>query len=232
VTQTRTPRGTCSFFEQNHHLHFLTKTIVTDLQAGATLGRARHVRIWSAACSTGEEPYSIAISLLETLPTINPWRIEILATDPDSAMLATATERIYDESAVTEIDLKTRYFLRGKGDMTGHIRVKQRLADLVHFQHLRLQTTPWPIAGKFDAIFFRNALDTFSEEMGERILRNMLLYLNPHAYLILGTCEEASCLRNAVIPLGQGIHQLRPHGKARYTGKERRIFLRTQRSPE
>jgi chemotaxis protein methyltransferase CheR len=238
------PRGASSFFEESSHLAFLAETVVSDLKAGATLGRSRHVRIWSAACATGEEAYSIAICLLEALrsaddptpATYQPggWRIDVLGSDADPVMLSTATDRVYDESSLaqTPVDLRARYFLRGRGEMSGRVRVKQGLAQLVHFQRLRLETRPWPVEGKFDAIFFRNALDTYSPETAERILRDLLSHLNPHAYLILGASERAPSLKGALVSLGNGIHQLRPHGKARYTGKERRIFLRTQRPPK
>jgi chemotaxis protein methyltransferase CheR len=233
-TLTCIPRGASLFFEEKHHLEFLAKTIVTDLKAGASLGRSRHIRIWNAACSTGEEAYSIAISLLDALPASEPWRIEIVATDTDSVLLETAMERIYDEASLGEShpDLKTRYFLRGRGEMSGRVRVKQRVANLIRFQRLRLETRPWSIEGKFDAIFFRSALDSFHPEIAERILRHSLLYLKPHAYLVLGSNDQASWLKDAVISVAHGIHQLRPHGKARYTGDERRIFLRKPLAPE
>jgi chemotaxis protein methyltransferase CheR len=224
-----------SFFQEIHHFDFLTETLVSDLKAGASLGRKRQVRIWSAACSTGEEPYSIAIALLEAFrdaPETEPaiyqpqgWHIEVLASDIE---LTTATDRVYGEQslAVMSPAAQKRYFLRGKGDMVGRVRVKKELADLVHFQHVNLMERDWAIEGRFDGIFFRNALTYFDPEMQERILRKMLGHLEPHSYLILGRSERAPSLRHVALSLGDGIHQSRPRGTVRYIGKERRTHPR------
>jgi chemotaxis protein methyltransferase CheR len=225
-----------SFFQEIYHFNFLAETVVSDLKAGAFLGRKRHVRIWSAACSTGEEPYSIAISLLEAFrdaPDSEPamyqpqgWQIEVVGSDIE---LTTATERNYPEQSLAAMPpaAQKRYFLRGKGDMAGRVRVKKELAELVHFQHVNLMESDWAIDGRFDVIFFRNALTYFDPETQQRILRKVLGYLEPHSYLILGQSEAAPSLRGAALPLGNGIHQSRPRGTVRYTGEERRTQPRS-----
>jgi chemotaxis protein methyltransferase CheR len=225
------------FFQEKHHFDFLAETVVSDLKAGASLGRKQHVRIWSAACSTGEEPYSIAIALLEAFrdapasepPIYHPhgWHIEVVASDIE---LTTATERVYSEQSLSGLSpaVRQRYFLRGKGENIGRVRVKKELADLVHFQHVNLLETDWAIDGRFDAIFFRNALTYFDPEMQERILRKMLRHLEPHSYLILGQSERVPSLGRAAMPIGNGIHQSRPRGMVRYIGKERRTRPRSK----
>jgi chemotaxis protein methyltransferase CheR len=230
-----------SFFQEMHHFKFLAETVVSDLKAGASLGRKPHVRIWSAACSTGEEPYSIAIALLEAFrdapesapPIYQPqgWHIEVVASDIE---LTTATERVYSEQSLSGLSpaVQKRYFLRGKGDKTGLVRVKQELAELVDFQHVNLLESDWAIEGRFDVIFFRNALTYFDPEAQERILRKMLRHLEPHSYLILGQSERVPSLRGAALPIGNGIHQSRPRGKVRYTGKERRTHPRSRVHPK
>jgi chemotaxis protein methyltransferase CheR len=232
------------FFQEEHHLQFLAETVASDLKAGASLGRKRHVRVWSAGCATGEEPYSIAISLFDALddgssssvPGYQPggWRIEIVASDSDAVMLAAAKEGVYEEGALRDVpdELKKRHFLRGRGEMTGRVRVKQVLAELVDFQCILLEERPWPIQGLFDAIFLRNTICSMRPEAQEMILREMLRYLHPHAYLILGSTEEAPWLNDAVQSLGKGIYQLRPHGKAKYVGNERRHHPRERGSFE
>ena len=236
--------ATSSFFQDMHHFTFLSETLVSDLKAGASLGRTRQVRLWSAACSTGEEAYSIAISLLEGFRDASSseeaiyqpdgWQIEVVASDVDPAMLAIAEERIYNEDALASIPAegKKRYFLRGRGDMTGRARVKKGVADLVHFQHIDLEARDWPVEGPFDVIFFRNALADLEQEAQEPLLRRMLRYLSPHGYLILGHSESVPWLRDAVLPAGKTIYQLRPHGTAKYAGRERRTQPRRQRKPE
>jgi chemotaxis protein methyltransferase CheR len=238
------PRGAASFFTDKEQLDFLSETVVSDLRAGATLGRPRHVRVWCADCSTGEEAYSIAICLLEALrevsesaaPSYQPggWRVEVLATDASAALLATATDRIYEEPALREMpaEMVTRYFLRGRGEMAGRVRVKQGLAELVSFRRIRIEDRPWPLEGPFDVIFYRKALACLPVDAQEPILREMLGFLSPHAYLILGATEKAPGLTDAVVAVGHGIHQLRPRGKAKYTGKERRVRSRKTWAPE
>ncbi len=230
-----------SFFREMHHFDFLAKTLVPDLVAGAALGRARTIRIWSAACSAGEEPYSIAVSLLDALKTrhaagpiasipgqpLSPpggWQIEVVASDIDTVVLATAAQGIYDQRSLEDVPpaMQTRYFLRGKGDKNGHVRVKKEVAQLVKFQRINLMDSQWAIDGRFDVIFFRNALIYFNRETQERFLRKMLGYLKPRGYLILGHSEHVPWLNDSVEGLSNTIHQLRAQKRPPYTGPERR----------
>jgi chemotaxis protein methyltransferase CheR len=230
-----------SFFREMHHFDFLMRTLVPELMAGAALGRARNIRIWSAACSTGEEPYSIAISLLEALRTghvsgsaapslgqpLSPpggWQIEVVASDIDTEVLAAAAQGIYDKESLEDVPpaMQTRYFLRGKGNMNGQVRVKREVAQLVKFQRINLMDTQWALEGEFDAIFFRNALIYFNRETQEVFLRRMLGYLKSRSYLILGHSEHVPWLNDSVEALSNTIHQLRAQKRAPYTGPERR----------
>ena len=235
---------TSSFFQGAEHFTFLSESLVSDLKAGASLGRKRQVRLWSAACSTGEEAYSIAIALLEGFRNASSpeqeidqpqgWQIEVVASDSDAAMLAVAEDRIYTEEALSAIPErgKKRYFLKGRGAMTGQARVKKGVADLVHFHHFDLKAGDWPVEAPFEVIFFRVALADLAQEMQEFLLRRMLCYLTPHGYLILGPSASVPWLKDAVLPAGKNIYQLRPHGRAVYTGKERRPRPREQRRIE
>ena len=230
-----------SFFREMHHFDFLKQTLVPELVAGAALGRARNIRIWSAACSTGEEPYSIAISLLEALkaghvpgsvapspgrPPSPPggWQIEVVASDIDTVVLATAAEGIYDRESLEDVPLvmQTKYFLRGKGDMDGQVRVKKEVAQLVKFQRINLMDSQWAIEGKFDAIFFRNALIYFNRETQEVFLRKMLGYLKSRGYLILGHSEHISWLNDLLEARSNTIHQLHAQKRPPYAGPDRR----------
>ena len=230
-----------SFFREMHHFDFLAQTLVPALLAGALLGRARSIRVWSAACSTGEEPYSIAISLLDALKAghapassapiqgLSPsapggWQIEVVASDIDTVVLATAAQGIYDQDVLEEVPsaMRTRYFLRGKGDMRGQVRVKKEVAQLVKFQRLNLMDEKWPIDGLFDVIFFRNALIYFNRETQELFLRKMLRYLKPGGYLILGHSEHVPWLSDSAEALSNTVHQLRAQKRPPYAGVERR----------
>jgi chemotaxis protein methyltransferase CheR len=229
-----------SFFREMHHFDFLAQTLVPALLAGALLGRARSIRVWSAACSTGEEPYSIAIALLDALKAGHApgsfapnqgqssvpggWQLEVVASDIDTVVLATAAQGIYDQDVLEEVPaaMRTRYFLRGKGDMSGQVRVKKEVAQLVKFQRLNLMDEKWTIDGLFDVIFFRNALIYFNRETQELFLRKMLRFLKPRGYLILCHSEHVPWLSDSAEPLSNTVHQLRAEKRPPYTGVERR----------
>ncbi len=230
-----------AFFREMHHFDFLMETLVPEAQKVALLGRRRSIRIWSAACSTGEEPYSIAISLLEPLKTAYPpsgvnlnlgppapppggWEIEVIASDIDTVVLAKAAQGIYDEESLEGVPsaLQAKYFLRGKNDMSGQVRVKKEVSQLVSFLRVNLMDAQWAIQGDFDAIFFRNALIYFNRETQELFLRKMFRHLKPGGYLILGHSEHLPWLNDWALPLGHTIHQLRAEKRQPYTGLDRR----------
>jgi chemotaxis protein methyltransferase CheR len=217
-----------SFFREIHHFDFLAKTLVPEAEAAALHGRPRGIRIWSAACSTGEEPYSIAMSLLEALqhsrrpaslpaaptqPVFSPggWQIEVVASDIDTTVLATAAEGIYDEDCLGDIPagIQNKYFLRGKDNMNGRVRVKKDLRHLIKFHRINLMDSQWALEGPFDAVFFRNALIYFNQDTQEIFLRKMLRYLKPGGYLILGHSEHVPWLNDAVEAMGHTTHRLR-----------------------
>lgn len=231
-----TVEGNTPFFRETEHFAFLAETLVSDLIAGASIGRRREVRVWSAACSTGEEAYAIAIALSEGFKSrltddaqsSGEWRIEVIATDTDTLMLDEAKEAIYNESSLSDFpqDAKKLYFQRGRGNMAGKVRVKQNITSTVHFAQIDLRSESWPVEGTFDAIFFRDMLSSYPFHEQERLLRGMLRYLHPHSYLILSPMESVPWLKDAVTPVGRGIYQLRPRRNMRFKGKERRTRSR------
>jgi len=225
-----------SFFRERHHFQFLANTILPQIQSAARQGAARSIRIWSAACSTGEEPYSIAITLLEALqssqrvktPSITlhgPGRpglpgltvvpgsskIEIVASDIDTKVLGTAAHGIYGIDSLSSVDtpLRKKYFLRGKDDMQGQVKVKPDVARLVQFKRINLQDSRWPLEGLFDVIFFRNALIYFNQETQDVFLRKMACYLKTGGYLFLGNSEHIPWLQDILAPLNQTMYRLR-----------------------
>jgi chemotaxis protein methyltransferase CheR len=213
-----------SFFREPHHFEFLAKKLVPHLLSHKAPGNREPIRIWSAACSTGEEPYSIAITLAEALEarrnsasistasrTVSAPEIEIVASDIDTRVLATASGRIYREESVTGIDraLLKKYFLRGKGNMSGQVCVKPELARNIEFLQINLVASNWPLSGPFDAIFFRNALIYFQQETQNSILRRMAGLLAPGGYLFLGNSEHISWLNDIYEPMKQTMYRLR-----------------------
>ncbi len=201
-----------SFFREEHHFAFLAERMVPELRAAAMKGAPKTIRIWSAACSTGEEPYSIAIALQEALGVERAqWKIEITASDIDTEVLKKARAGTYDAGMLDPIDptLRGRYFLRGVGAAAGQVRVKPEIMQNVTFQQINLMNASWPLEGRFDAIFFRNALIYFKQETQEAFLRKMLGYLKSRGYLLLGHSEHVPWLYDAVVPMPKTVYQLR-----------------------
>lgn len=199
-----------SFFREPHHFNFLAKTVVPEIQAAALRGAPRRTRIWSAASSTGEEVYSIAITLLESLPK-NSWSIEVVGSDIDTAVLAAAKRAIYPDGSLTGGDqaMREKYFLRGKDRMAGQIKVKPEVTSLVEFRRINLMDRDWPLEGVFDVIFFRNALIYFQQDIQDKFLRRMTRYLKPGGYLFLGNAEHIPWLHDILEPLNKTMYRLR-----------------------
>lgn len=225
-----------SFFRERHHFDFLAKTVVPQSRSASQPGTSRNMRVWSAASSTGEEAYSIAMTLLEALqpaqssmgaPRLQSastqiarpgqfvapgsWRIEIVASDIDTAVLEKATRAVYREDSLATVDasLKKKYFLCGKDDMQGYVKVKPEVTRLVQFKRINLMDARWPLEGLFDVIFFRNALIYFNQDTQDLFLRKMARYLKPGGYLFLGNSEHIPWLQDIFAPLNQTMYRLR-----------------------
>jgi len=173
-----------SFLREKAHFDFLRA------QAAELAGRGR-IAIWSAACATGEEPYSIAISLLEELGWEARSRIRILATDISNRALETArcgaypAERFEDFPAA----LLPRYFLRGEGQWEGWRRVKREIREMVEFGRLNL-IEPFGRAEKFAVIFCRNVMIYFDKPTQEDLVERLADCLEPGGYLLTGHAES------------------------------------------
>ena len=177
------------FFREPHHFDHLREKVLAPRIAAVKAGRAR-LRIWSAGCSTGQEPYSIAITLLSLLPDAPNLDVKILATDIDTRVLATGREAIYSEELISAIppEARTRWLereTRGGGDW----RVGAAARSLVSFKELNL-IGPWPVKGPFDAIFCRNVVIYFDEPTQERIWGRFAPLLGAEGRLYIGHSER------------------------------------------
>ncbi len=204
-----------AFFREQHHFQFLGDVVVPGALARSSRAPDRPaLRIWSAASSTGEEPYSIAITLLESQlrnSLFRGWDLRIVASDIDTAVLGTATRGIYPVEELEEMDpaLWKKYFLRGKDDLAGSVKVKKQVAALVEFRRINLMDHSWPLSESFDAIFFRNALIYFRQETQDLFLRRMIRHLKPQGYLFLGHSEHIPWLHDVLEPLQKTVYRLR-----------------------
>lgn len=195
-----------SFFRESHHFDFLAKELLPALIRERNASD-RRIRIWSAGCSTGEEPYSIAMVLRETLPTAG-WDVKILATDLDSNVLATAERGVYEESRVkdiSEIRLR-RWFQKGRGEQSGLVRVVPMLRELITFRRLNLMED-WPMRGPFDIVFCRNVVIYFDKPTQRVLFERFADQLIDQGYLFVGHSESLFKVTDRFVPLGKTIYQ-------------------------
>ena len=179
------------FFREPRHWEFLAGTIYPAWQAQADAGkRERRVRVWSAACSSGEEPYSLAMSLLTAFPT--GWSLEILATDLSTKILdraRVATWPIAKAAEIPEPYLKA-FMLKGFGDYAGTMRAGPEIRSLIRFERFNLNGDEWPPAQSFDLVLCRNVLIYFDRATKERVVSRLLDRLVPTGNLFLGHAES------------------------------------------
>ena len=191
-----------SFFREPHHFEFLKDTIIPEIKKNHRLDK--RVRVWSAGCSTGMEPYTIAMSTHNAFPA--DWDFKILATDLDTSVLSTAKNGVYQGSSVTGIndELLKSHFLH---DQVGErYKVKDKLKKLITFKQLNLLES-WPMKGKFDVIFCRNVVIYFDLETKNQLFRRYAEMLQPNGYLILGHSETMSREVSEFKTLGRTIYQ-------------------------
>jgi chemotaxis protein methyltransferase CheR len=175
------------FFREPRQFEFLRGGLIDEL----CHGRPRRLRVWSAGCSTGEEPYSIAMTLVHHLPA-SCFSLEIVGSDLSTRALDHARRAIWPIARAEEIPLAyfQNYMLRGTGPQQGNMRVGPEIRKIVSFTRDNLARPMPPRLGMFDIIFFRNVLIYFNAETRAAILSRILGWLNPHGYLFLGHAES------------------------------------------
>jgi len=184
------------FFREAHHFAMLAQRALEI--------RGRPMRVWSAAASSGEEPYSIAITLCEAYECLMP-PVEILATDLDTRVLAYAREAVYPLEKVGTLDPERlrRFFLKGRGAREGMARVRDAVRDLVAFRTLNLRDTHWDVEGPFDAIFCRNVLIYFDKETQRAVLERLAARLAPGGLYFAGHSESLLQAADLFEPCGR-----------------------------
>lgn len=178
------------FFREDHHFKFMAKTWITAMQRDPR--RSRMLRIWSAGCSTGEEPYTIAMVLREALgAALSSWDIRILASDIDTEALARAQAGVYSREKIGSIPeaMLRRHFLCGAGADAGLVRIRPEVQALVTFRRLNLLDDPWPIRTCFDAIFCRNVMIYFDRPTQQHLMKRLSAFLHDDGVLFLGHSE-------------------------------------------
>ncbi len=202
-----------TFFREIEHFKFLKDKIIPDFQGARMLSTQGPFRAWSAACSTGEEPYSMAIVMASCFQAIDPNEWQIFASDISTRVLGKAIDGIYEASRIKLPNPAwlPRYFQKGERDWAGYYRVKKQLRDQIHFEHMNLLDTGLRISERYQLIFCRNVMIYFDHATAEVLIDRLCQQLHEGGYLIIGHAES----------LGRktpGLTQIRPS-----------IFRRTSR---
>jgi chemotaxis protein methyltransferase CheR len=198
-----------SFFREPHHFVELARSL-------ERLKRLQHrVSIWCCAASTGEEPYSLAMTAVDVYGSFTP-PVTIVATDLDTSALEKAAAGIYADESVAKLrhDQLQRFFLKGTASRSGSVRVRKELRELVTFRRVNLLDTQWPVRGPFDAIFCRNVMIYFDKPTQRKVLEKLAPLLARDGLLFAGHSEsflhsaDLFCLRgNTVYELAQPLQQ-------------------------
>ncbi|MGZ5036740.1 MAG: CheR family methyltransferase [Usitatibacter sp.] len=174
-----------AFYREEHHFAVLAELA----RASATTAAGPPFRVWSAGCSTGEEPYTIAMCLADSLPHPN---YSVLATDLDTQVIATAREGVYPLQSVLRLPeaRQKRFFLKGSGRYEGKARVRPEIARHVEFARVNLMDAQWPVEAGLDAIFCRNVMIYFDKPTQRRLVERFAGLLRPGGLFFAGHAES------------------------------------------
>ncbi len=191
------------FFREADHFELLESTL-----AGWAAKGTQRVRIWSAACSTGEEPYTIGMTV-DKLVKEHGLDLKILATDISTRVLAHAKAGIYEEDRLAKIpdDLKSKYFRPKQGQGKQRYEVSDQLKRLMMFHRLNFTVFPYPIKGIFDVIFCRNAMIYFDRDLRTKMVREFAHLLKPGGLLMIGHAETLIGLENQYRTIKPSVYQ-------------------------
>ena len=196
------------FFRDPRQFLFLNDTLFPRLEAEAARSGTRRIRAWSAACSTGEEPYSIAMAMLHRFPPSSGWQVEIVASDLSNKVLAAARAGLWPIDKAGDIPLHYRkaFMLRGTGSQTGKMKVGPEIRDVVSFTRMNLNDPAYSVSGVFDFIFCRNVLIYFDRESKANVVDRLMSHLAPEGCLFLGYAETTTTLTDRLESVGPNVY--------------------------
>lgn len=191
-----------SFFREPHHFPIFADHL-------QKLGTKRPIRVWCSAASTGEEPYSIAITVLETFGN-NASHVSIFASDLDTNVLATAQKGVYPIERVEKMSPERlkRFFLKGSGSQEGYVAVRPELKRLIEFQRVNLLEPNWPVRGPLDIIFCRNVMIYFDKPTQYKILSRFAPLMQPDGLMLAGHSESFLHAADLFKSLGKTVYAL------------------------
>jgi len=197
------------FFREPRHFDFLSQEMIPRWRLNAAQKkRSKTIRIWSAGCSSGEEPYSVAMLLAAGLPPGDGWEPQILATDISSRVLATACRGIYSIAKANDIpkEFLHRFMLKGIASQQGQVKVDREIQEMVQFGRINLGHGPYPIAVPFDLILCRNVLIYFDSNSKRNVVNNLAKCLSTDGLLLIGHAENLNGLTSSVRSLAPTIY--------------------------
>lgn len=193
-----------SFYREAHHFEILSKLLTKRWNKSG----GERILIWCAAASTGEEPYTLAMTAVETFATMTP-PVSILATDIDTQVLEVAEKGIYPLDRVQQMPTEKlkKFFLRGSGANGGSAKVIDTLKRLITYRQLNLLDDEWPLRGPLDAIFCRNVMIYFDKQTQYKILQKMKPLLRPDGLLFAGHSESFHHASDLFKPCGRSVYE-------------------------
>jgi chemotaxis protein methyltransferase CheR len=214
------------FFRDSRHFEFLEHQVFPQWVADAAEGtRSKKLRVWSAGCSTGEEPYSLGMMLLSHFPVSSGWDVSILATDLSTRVLHQAAAGVWALVRAEGIppDYLKRFMLRGIGSQTGKMRACEELRALISFQRVNLNAEDHHVCGSFDLIFFRNVMIYFELDTKKRVVDRLVDRLDTSGYIFTGLAETLNGITGRVGSVIPGVYSAapRPHVDSRTAGARR-----------
>lgn len=195
-----------AYFRESHHFDFLRDRLLLPRRADARA--SRRIRIWSSACSTGEEPYSIAMTVCDAIPDWRSWDIKILATDLDSDVLARARAGVYAADRVTGLGAQriAAHMTEVRSGDTLAYKVRDELASMITFKQLNLMR-PLPMPGPLDVIFCRNVIIYFDKETQRDLFARMSRLQRPGDLLMLGHSESLFKVSDDYALIGKTVYR-------------------------
>lgn len=194
-----------SFFREPHHFEHLTQTALPTLMQARQRKGVRRLRLWSAGCSSGQEPYSIAMATRTTAARPPTWDVRILATDIDTEMVAKGKRGLYPNALAQGIpaDLRAKY-VRPSG--SGASAMAPELTEMITFKPLNLMSS-WPMKGPLDVIFCRNVVIYFDKETQKRLFDRFADLLSGDGYLYIGHSESLYRVTERFSPVGTSAYR-------------------------
>ncbi len=200
------------FFREPGHFEYLTKQAIPEMMK--TIGSGRTLLVWSAGCSSGEEPYTLSMVLSEYAVTYPGFRFRVLATDLCTTVLEKASLAVFSAEVAAPVpaDLRRKYFLRSRESGSKQMRVVPELRSLVEFRRLNFMDSDYGIKEDADVIFCRNVIIYFDRATQEHILQKLAHQLAPGGYIFLGHSETLSGLDVPLVSVGPSTYR-KPHGR-------------------